>query len=383
MLTSLSFHNWRSLKDVTIDDLTPITVFIGANSSGKTNIIDALKFWQEGASRSRGYLGAIRQRGGVERILTVGQETTSIECSFTYQAGFNDMRLSNLFKLVWHEGSQHPSIVTEDRAYDQVPVLEDLPDAVTSNSNIVEDAVSQYTKDFISLRWQILEESFSPRLSLSREENIGDLYLIEPNGRNLPTLLAEMMVYHPHIYKKLQQDLQWLLSHVDSVATESNERENRVVLREHTPLQKDAATVSAGTSRLLAMLTAYYSLDMNLEMLRSPFGVISGQPDTYADMPALVIIEEPDTALNPGILGKFVELLRDYSSREVPCQFLLTTHNPSFLDHFKPEEVRVVSRGEDGYTRVDRVPDSIKDIWLDEYGLGEVWQTNAFGGLPE
>jgi len=31
------------VRDVTIN-FTPITVFIGANSSGKTNIIDALKF---------------------------------------------------------------------------------------------------------------------------------------------------------------------------------------------------------------------------------------------------------------------------------------------------------------------------------------------------
>lgn len=47
MLTRLRFKNWRSLKDVTIEGLTPLTVFIGANSSGKTNIIDGLAFMRD------------------------------------------------------------------------------------------------------------------------------------------------------------------------------------------------------------------------------------------------------------------------------------------------------------------------------------------------
>jgi len=46
MLTQFGFKNWRSLRDVTID-LSPITVFIGANSSGKTNIVDGLRFHRD------------------------------------------------------------------------------------------------------------------------------------------------------------------------------------------------------------------------------------------------------------------------------------------------------------------------------------------------
>src|SRR5882724_10861115 len=46
-LTGIHFKNWRSLRDVTIDNLTPITVFVGANSSGKTNIFDAFRFLRD------------------------------------------------------------------------------------------------------------------------------------------------------------------------------------------------------------------------------------------------------------------------------------------------------------------------------------------------
>ena len=43
VLPELRLKNWRSVREAVID-LTPITVFIGANSSGKSNILDALHF---------------------------------------------------------------------------------------------------------------------------------------------------------------------------------------------------------------------------------------------------------------------------------------------------------------------------------------------------
>jgi predicted ATPase len=100
-------------------------------------------------------------------------------------------------------------------------------------------------------------------------------------------------------------------------------------------------------------------------------------------MPGLVVIEEPDTALNPGILHNFVEQLRIYTEGDAPRQFILTTHNPRFLDYFRPEEVRVVSRDENGYTTVSHIPDHISEVWLEDHTLGEVWMTRSLGGLPE
>lgn len=43
MIHALTFTNWRSLRQAKLE-LTPINTVIGANSSGKTNIVDALRF---------------------------------------------------------------------------------------------------------------------------------------------------------------------------------------------------------------------------------------------------------------------------------------------------------------------------------------------------
>jgi len=76
MLKQLHLKNWRSLRDVTID-FTPITVFIGANSSGKTNIIDALKFRRD-STKNGGY-EAISKGEVMTDILPHGINDTNIQ----------------------------------------------------------------------------------------------------------------------------------------------------------------------------------------------------------------------------------------------------------------------------------------------------------------
>lgn len=392
MIKQLRFKNWRSLKEVVIDDLTPLTVLIGANSSGKTNIIDGLHFLRE--SNLNGALQAIYSRGGAEKIhaLNIGlDEPTELSLAFqpepervlTYTLALHLTEnlpipyiiesLTDADNNTWLDAQKDNVQVRSET--DPDPELKPLPDAPRGTEQTVLAALggikSHYpqfydTYQFITRRWQLLDENFMPPLSLSVGGS-GDTSVIDKCADNVPAMLNFMRLVYPTQYKELQDDLQWLLGHVESLGTESDEHETRFLLRERIFAGKEAPTISAGTARLVAMLTAVYALDMTREK-----------------MPGLVVIEEPDTALHPWLLQRFVEQLRTYAAREDhPRQFILTTHNPRLLDYFQPEEIRIVERGEDGYTQVRRIPDHIKDIWLDEFGLGEVWSTGSFGGVPQ
>src|SRR5260221_6123457 len=83
-LTRLRFKKWRSLRDVTIDNLTPITVFVGANSSGKTNIFDAFQFLRDAEVKDAleaAYAWRVREK---IRTMDVGDdEKVELELSFT------------------------------------------------------------------------------------------------------------------------------------------------------------------------------------------------------------------------------------------------------------------------------------------------------------
>ena len=47
MITELKITNFRSLREVWLDNLQPVNLLIGPNNSGKSNILKALKFFSE------------------------------------------------------------------------------------------------------------------------------------------------------------------------------------------------------------------------------------------------------------------------------------------------------------------------------------------------
>lgn len=380
MLKRLRFENWRSLRNVTIDDLTPITVFIGANSSGKTNVVEALRFMRYAATR--GPLEAVfaYQNNGEIRTLGIAddEETT---LAFTFQSGNPAQELEYTLKIgvgesrllirdeLWVDGELMNQTINSGDVWPtlQIQAAKETRKLTGEKPVHAQSEAMQFVIASIN-RWQILAENFMPELARATLdiERISSLYSIDTQAKNTVILLDFMRQTQPAVAQRLEQDLATLLNHVETISTVRGEHETRIEVQEKNPRPQNAPTISSGTARMMAMLISYYLLDT-----------------LYPSLPGLVVIEEPDTALNPGILSRFVEQLRIYAQGERPRQFILTTHNPAFLDYFQPEEVRVVSRGEDGYTKVERVPEHIRDIWLDEYGLGEVWMTNSFGGLAE
>lgn len=393
MLTQLRFKNWRSLRDVTIDNLTPLTVFIGANSSGKTNIVDGLRFLQECTTDRP--IQAILNRGGAENILTRHQnksdpivfEAISLLDSFSKRFEYAlKLRLTEpmqpdiaetllIDRILFLERPFGAKVFAGDAESSGVGFPLSFPMAfeeanltVLGQGGRSSGSALYPIFNFITERWQLLDEGFKPPLSVLAGR-YGDISLVERDAGNLPIMLQYLKGVNYEKYLQMQDDLRELLNHVEGVISIRDERETRFYVEERFDPGREAPTISAGTARIVAMLTAYYALDIG----------------PRAKMPGLVVIEEPDTAMNPGLLQRFVDLLRRYV-REGNRQFILTTHNPSLLNYFQPEEVRVVSRDENGDTTVQPVPAHIRDIWLTddaEYGLGEVWTTNVFGGLPK
>jgi predicted ATPase len=166
------------------------------------------------------------------------------------------------------------------------------------------------------------------------------------------------------------------LDHVEKLDTTKDDRETRFSVYEKLLPEIEAPTISGGTARAIAMLTAMHVLN-------------AFDPE----LPGLVAIEEPDTAVHPLLLWKLVEIFRYYVDVDENGvyegdgtnrrQLFLTTHNPRLLDEFKPHEVRLVERDEDGYTVVKPVSEKIAKMWLEKYGLGEAWMTRTLGGVPD
>ena len=117
------------------------------------------------------------------------------------------------------------------------------------------------------------------------------------------------------------------------------------------------ASVSDGTVRLLALLTI---------------------ATWTARRASLIAIEEPENGIHPHLFEHIIEILRAASRGN---QFVLTTHNPAFLDHLEPHEVLLCDK-RDGFTRIKRASDVDEiDLFREHFRLGELWVQGTLGGI--
>jgi Predicted ATPase len=107
---------------------------------------------------------------------------------------------------------------------------------------------------------------------------------------------------------------------------------------------------SDGTLKMLAYLTILYG----------------------PNPPPFIGIEEPENFLYPHLLPGLAEECR--AAAEF-AQILISTHSPTFVNWFRPEEVLVLSRDHQGYTRIARAADirGVREFLDTGARLGDLW----------
>ena len=84
-LVKLTAKNYRSLRDVSVE-FSSLNVFIGANASGKSTILDALRFLQEGV-QTRDFNIPVYSRGGFLNLAWKGEPASTIELTVEFEDG--------------------------------------------------------------------------------------------------------------------------------------------------------------------------------------------------------------------------------------------------------------------------------------------------------
>jgi predicted ATPase len=94
--------------------------------------------------------------------------------------------------------------------------------------------------------------------------------------------------------------------------------------------------------------------------------------------PPLVCIEEPELGLHPDVMPRLAELMVDASSR---TQLIVTTHSEILVDSLneRPESVVVCERNQEG-TSMRRLERKALSAWLEKYSLGQLWRSGEIGG---
>lgn len=381
-IESLKIKNYRALKDLSLPNITPLTVLLGPNGSGKSTVFDVFAFLSE--CFSVGLRKALDKRGRLREVRTRGaQGPLTLEIKYreapgkpiiTYHLAIDEegagpvvveerlswRRSGNVGKPFHFLDFQRGSGVVmsgqePDESTERVTETLDSPDllAVSTLGQLAKHPRIAALRRFIT-GWHL---SYLTADNTRGTPEAGPQEHLSQTGDNLPNVIQYLRERHK---PRLDQILSVLKQRVPKLQNVSADLmpDGRLLLRiKDAPFEQPvlAKFASDGTLKLLAYLT----------VLHDP------QP------PQLLGIEEPENQLHPRLLPELAEECRAASAR---TQLMVTTHSPFFVNELHPEELWVLFRDERGYTNARRVSEMDRAMAMHQEGgkLGSLWMEGFF-----
>lgn len=374
-LSRLTIQNYRSLRDASIE-LDDLTLFIGANASGKSAILDALRFLSE-AVQTRDFRSPVFSRGGILNLAWKGEEADQINVTVLLEDGDKRFEWSVRLLRQGHEFRVEEQVDATPQSSPRIQLLSaengegwwwsgvkkaevnlKQPPSVCALAAASADGSfpARGIAEFVG-RWGFFDPN--PFL-LRRDWNLSDSGRFDPYGRNLGETLYALDRSSPELLKKIVSATRSVVGLPNDI--EVRESEDRFYFVQNEPglmFPVNQMGVSSGTLRMLALMTALYA-----------------SPET-----ALIGIEEPENYIHPAALSSFAEHMRVALGR---VQFMVTTHSPMLLDVLDdPAAVNIVNRSNSEGTTVEKeqYPDGVRQaLEASGFGLGEYYETRGFGG---
>ncbi len=375
----------RNFKSIAACDVTvgPLTFLVGANGSGKSNFLDALRFVADSLRTSLDH--ALRDRGGlneVRRRSSGHPRHFGIRLDFHLPSGarghyaFNIGALKNAFTVqdeqcfVSHPGGPEagnhfyavaggevrrsslavPPAAVHDRLY-----LVNV--SGTPAFRPVYDALSRM--GFYNLNPNVIRDLQPP--------DPGEI--LTRDGTNLPSVLANLASANEPLKERIEQYLAQVVPGVSGVDSkpigprETLEFRQQVAGAEH-PWRFLAANMSDGTLRALGVLVALFQ---------------SGSNGTGT--PLLIGIEEPETALHPAAAEVLIESLHDAAELR---QVLVTSHSPDLLDSPLVSDSEILAvLAEEGESKIGSLDEAGRSVLRDHlYTAGDLLRMNQLRPNP-
>ena len=384
MLSSFTIENFKSYREATLK-LAPLTVLIGANASGKSNAIEALRLlsWMAAGNRLGSFRYASQDRdrgirGKVSELGFRGERAFSLSCKMTEA----DWNCYSITLDVRNDDELHISDERVTGPASSVPLFE----VITPSTGALGDMFVAYNNfvrggrkpqitcsDQMTVLWQLtsparfyrghtravetipettrrLHQQLStitlldPRPSLMRGYSFKSEQSLTESGRNLSGVLYNLCE-KTEIKDELLEFIRALpeqdIKEIDSIETPRGEV--MVTLSETFgggSREYDATLLSDGTLRVLAIAAA-----------------------TLSAPPGLVVIEEIDNGVHP---SRAAQLLTQMSriAKQRNLRVLISSHNPALLDALPDDAVphvvfcyRDPADGSSRLTRLSDIPD--------------------------
>lgn len=377
----LRVRNYRALQNLEMKGLSALTVLLGPNGSGKSTLFDVFGFLSE--CFTEGLRRAWDRRGRFKELRTRGQDgPIVIELKYresprtpiiTYHLAITEDGGGPIVEeewLAWKRGRYgRPFRFLEYRHGSGRAISGELPDeqdvreefplrgrdllAVNTLGQLMQHPRVGALRDFIT-GWYV---SYLTADAARGTPEAGPQERLSRTGGNLPNVIQYLKEQHEERLERVLDVLSRRVPRLERVLADPMEDGRLLLQIKDAPFERPvlAKFASDGTLKMLSYLV----------VLHDP------------DPPAFIGIEEPENHLHPRLLPELAEECREATSRS---QLLVTTHSPFFVNGVRPEEVWVLHRDGQGYTRARRCSEmpGIQEFVREGALLGHLWVERHF-----
>jgi len=384
MLKGLKVKNFKSLENFEVE-FEKFNVLVGRNNSGKSNVIDCLKFLSEGF---RDPIEKIFiRRGGYKEVVFGGNEENDVEIGVEFELNFEKEK----FLFEYHvkiSGKRDVREIIEEKVeitdgkykMVEIPNLGWFGKIVYGNiPSIVRQSIPIYSYDPDKPRnnkelliGKLLRKETVGMALLSAFQNIYtykiipqniktesssvfvDKYLLLDEGcENLALFLLKLSQQDKKRFERTKELLSGVVDDIEDISpTVEGKHVYLKVKDKNFDKYFYPESISDGTISLLSYITIIETIKEN----------------------TIVCFEEPENYIHMRLLEFLVDLMKNSGS-----QVILATHSPYFIDRCEPDELIIIEK-ENGKTTARKIdPERIKKE-IGEYGgtLGEMYYSDEF-----
>ena len=384
MITHLHIESFKCLRDVTIE-LSPLTVLIGANDSGKSSILEAIRLLGRttGEPLPSALSDFVPDGAPPEALVWHGDQSERIVLD-AMGSGYSyhlDLHASGRV----HEELLSTSASIGIEASDKVAVAFDLTAGDARMS-----VPAQEDRTALSSALLLHGRSMPGLVGVAREFGSSAKYQFDPRSLRMPSPLEPSPSLSPS-GDNLAAVLDALLTGTDRATARALE----AAVRDAFPAFEGIAlkTVDGGGGRVLKSIELPSASTDGFTPRSIPaWSVSDGALLMLAFLalghsvtPEVLLLEEPAAGFHPMRIPLLADLLRRISTGELggrPRQVIIATHSPLFLNHIRVAEARLVHRqAETGtsVTSMSQIP-NINRLLLG-YGVGDIWAQLAEEGF--
>ena len=354
---SIAFDHPVTLK------LGDVSILLGANGAGKSNIISF--FFMLSYMMSKSFGRYVEMAGTANSLLHYGAKRTPVMSgTLTFMANNSE----NTYQFSLANATPDRLIITEERINwhrkGEAKPLEIFLETNFKESSLAEsdNAVAKSIYKMLSFCKVYQFHDSSAEGPLRQSCPVETANYLQSHGNNLPSFLLLLRNNYIDSYKRIVDYVRDVVPQFQDFYLEpvSNFVSLRWIDNSATDYRFNAHQFSDGSIRFIALAT----------LLLQP----------AKTMPNVIILDEPELGLHPYAITQLAEMIKDAS---IHAQIIIATQSKDLVDHFDINNISVVEMDKNTLcTTVNQLREDEYKLWLEHYTLSELWDKNIIGGRP-